>query len=86
MGFVTKTISTLHMCVKQARIRAYDGGFPSRSATATVRISVLRNLFSPVYNHTGSIQRTILETDAVGTFIFDLEAYDNDRQVKYLLT
>ncbi|WAQ95445.1 FAT4-like protein [Mya arenaria] len=39
-----------------ARIRAYDGGFPSRSATATVRISVLRNLFSPIYNHTANIQ------------------------------
>ena len=62
-----------------ARIRATDGGFPSRSDEATVRIEVLRNLFSPVYNHTQNIQVTILETAPIGTFIYDLDAFDNDR-------
>ena len=62
-----------------ARIRALDGGFPRRSDETTVRIEVLRNLFSPVYNHTQNIQVTILETAPIGTFIYDLNAYDNDR-------
>ena len=61
-----------------ARVRASDGGFPSRTDTATVSISVLRNLFSPQFNHTGNIQVTIPETSPIGTFIFDLDAFDND--------
>ena len=60
-----------------------DGGFPSRSDTATVSISVIRNLFSPVFNHSvTNVQVTIFETAPVGTLIYDLDAYDNDRQVK----
>ena len=64
-----------------ARIRATDGGFPTRQDTATVRIEVLRNLFSPVFNHSQNIQLTIFETAPVGTFLFDLNAFDNDRDV-----
>ena len=68
-----------------ARIRATDGGYPSRQDTATVRIEVLRNLFSPVYNHSQNIQVTILETAPIGTFIYDLDAYDNDRAVSEMV-
>lgn len=65
-----------------ARVVASDGGFPSRSATATVLISVLRNLFSPVFSNFNFLQRSILETVPVGTFIVDLNATDADKSVR----
>ncbi|KAK3089813.1 hypothetical protein FSP39_006721 [Pinctada imbricata] len=62
-----------------ARVVASDGGFPSRSATATVLITVLRNLFSPVFSNLDFIRLSIPETTPVGTFIVDLNATDADR-------
>ena len=64
-----------------ARVVASDGGFPSRSATATVLINVLRNLFSPQFSNANFIQVTILETVPVGSFIADLNATDADKSV-----
>ncbi|KAJ8318063.1 hypothetical protein KUTeg_003154 [Tegillarca granosa] len=53
-----------------ARVLAYDGGFPSRSATATVQINVLRNLHSPIFSNIDFIRLTIPETTPIGPTYF----------------
>ncbi|GFN78435.1 protocadherin fat 4, partial [Plakobranchus ocellatus] len=61
-----------------ARVSVVDGGFPSLSATATVSINVIRNLFSPIFNNTQFIQVEIPETTAIGSFIAQVFANDAD--------
>ncbi|KAL8559117.1 hypothetical protein ACOMHN_046165 [Nucella lapillus] len=73
-----------------ARFLAYDGGVPSLSATAVVSISVLRNLFPPLFTNNDFIRVTIPETTPVGTFIAQVNATDTDttspeNQVTYSL-
>ena len=68
-------------CIPQARILARDGGTPSRSATATVSITVIRNLFPPVFNNSDFIQVEITEQETIGAFITTVFAPDADTTV-----
>ncbi|XP_035826841.1 protocadherin Fat 4, partial [Aplysia californica] len=61
-----------------ARVLAKDGGVPSRTATSTVSVNVIRNLFPPIYNNSQILQREIPETTTVGSFIARLFAFDAD--------
>ncbi|XP_076458559.1 protocadherin Fat 1-like [Babylonia areolata] len=60
------------------RLLATDFGYPSLTATATVGITVRRNLFPPRFTNVNTVRVTIPETAAVGTFIADLNATDSD--------
>ncbi|KAJ8316548.1 hypothetical protein KUTeg_005899, partial [Tegillarca granosa] len=62
----------------QGRIVAFDSGSPPRSATATAKIFITRNLNKPVFNPTNYAE-TILETLSIGTSILRVTATDADR-------
>lgn len=64
----------------QGRIVAFDSGSPPRSATATAKIFITRNLNKPVFNPT-VYEETILETLSIGTSILRVTASDADRIV-----
>lgn len=62
-------------------MEASDGGIPSKSSTATLQITVIRNLNSPVIE-TENSRVTIDDNDAPGTYITTVEAEDEDREVR----
>ncbi|XP_041364042.1 protocadherin Fat 1-like [Gigantopelta aegis] len=64
-----------------ARILARDGGIPACSATTTVAITVLRNMFSPIFSNYNFLTRTIVETISVGSVIADVNATDADTTI-----
>ena len=57
-----------------------DGGFPAKTGTATVDITVRRNLFPPVFINS-FITITISESMAVGSFVTNVTATDADAEV-----
>lgn len=59
------------------RVLVADGGFPSLTATATVDITVRRNLFAPQFQNT-FIRVTISESTVVGSNITRVFATDQD--------
>lgn len=61
----------------QLRIEARDGGSPSRSATALVQITVLRNLFTPEFTQL-FYNITIDETQQLGQNLLQISARDDD--------
>lgn len=63
---------------------AQDGGSPRLTATATVSITVLRNIFPPVFSPV-TYNQTILETQSLGVTILSVNATDNDQRVRMLL-
>lgn len=65
----------------QLRLLARDFGYPSLTSTATVGITVRRNLQTPRFTNLNTIRVVIPETAAVGTFIADLNATDSDTDV-----
>ena len=56
---------------------AQDGGNPPKTATATVVVTVQRNLFAPKFEPQ-RIDRDILETQPLGVAIADCNATDRD--------
>ncbi|KAL5018733.1 hypothetical protein ScPMuIL_004455 [Solemya velum] len=71
------------------RVAAFDGGNPPRSATATVKINILRNLNSPIFTPQ-TYETTVFETSSVTTSILKVSCSDNDvwspnRDVRYYL-
>ncbi len=67
-------------CDPKVRVRAADGGIPSKSDTTTVRITVNRNLFAPRFDPI-NYNITIFETQALGLSIFQVTAIDTDSKV-----
>lgn len=65
------------------RVVAYDGGNPPHSATATVKINILRNLNQPIFTPQ-SYQRTIDETFPAGASVLSVTCFDRDRTVSML--
>lgn len=63
------------------RVFVADGGFPSLTATATVDITVRRNLFAPQFQNT-FIRVTISESTVVGSNITRVFATDQDVDVR----
>lgn len=61
---------------------AQDGGNPPRTATATVLVTVLRNLFQPKFEPQ-RIDRDILETQALGVAIANCNATDADTKAPH---
>ena len=68
----------------QGRVKAQDGGSPPRSATATVKINILRNLNAPSFASL-NYNRTILETAALNDVLVTVVATDSDRRVRWFL-
>lgn len=66
----------------QARIVAYDGGYPRKSAMTTVDIMVVRNMHPPIFSNIAYISVSIPETSVAGHFIADLDATDADSKVR----
>lgn len=67
----------------QIRVRASDGGNPRLTATATIDVTVTRNLFAPEWlqqNYT----ITILESQEIGNSILQLNAQDRDIDVSVM--
>lgn len=64
------------------RLLAADGGSPRRTSTATVLVTVRRNLVRPAFV-ANFYNETILETTAVGQTIVTVRATDSDPQVFY---
>lgn len=76
------------MCIcvyLQLRIMAVDGGTPARSATATVGITVIRNLNSPKFDQS-SVRVSIPDNSAPGIAITKVTAKDADRDVSLYFT
>ena len=69
------------LCLFQLRLLASDFGYPSLTSTATVGITVRRNLRTPLFTNTNTIRVVIPENAAIGTFIADLNATDSDTDV-----
>lgn len=63
---------------------AYDGGTPSKSSTATVVITVDRNLYAPVFSP-DRYETTILEIASPGDSIATVLATDQDTSVRLFL-
>jgi len=61
-------------------VLAQDGGTPRLSATATVYISVERNLNTPIWQQQ-NYSRTVNEIQELGVTLFNLQALDADVQV-----
>ncbi|XP_041364041.1 cadherin-23-like [Gigantopelta aegis] len=61
----------------QGRVVASDSGHPPRSATAIVKINVIRNLHHPQFQQS-SYQTNVLETVGVGASVLSVQALDND--------
>lgn len=61
---------------------AYDGGTPAKNSTATVAITVDRNLYAPVFSP-DRYETTILETASPGDSIVTVLATDQDTSVRF---
>ena len=72
--------------VFQLRIVASDGGIPSLSSTATVQITVTRNLNAPRFTQTDTIRAEIKDNAAPGTRIANVTATDADREVRKVIS
>lgn len=75
-----KNLRKLLFFLFQGRIIARDGGSPSRSATAIIKININRNLHVPTFNPSSYSQK-IYETELIGNVVVDVNAEDNDRVV-----
>ncbi|XP_046583166.1 protocadherin Fat 4-like isoform X2 [Haliotis rubra] len=64
------------------RVRAADGGIPSKSDTTTVRITVNRNLFAPRFDPLITTS-PFFETQSLGLSIFQVTATDGDSKAPY---
>lgn len=69
----------------QVRVVAEDGGNPPKAATATVLVSVERNLYAPRFNPQ-RIDRDILETHPLGVPVTIVNATDQDTKVRDVAT
>ena len=76
--------TSLPFSSSQLRIVAADNGTPSRSATALVSVTVIRNFFAPRWNRP-SYTSSILETQAPGVVFETVEAEDQDREVGWVI-
>lgn len=61
----------------QLTIRAQDNGTPRLSDTETVFVTILRNMNAPVFSR-NAYSATILETQAPGTSVLNVQATDAD--------
>lgn len=66
----------------QARILVRDGGTPSKTETTILGIHVNRNNFAPRFP-SPNYKTTILETQALGVSIIQVQAEDQDTRVPY---
>ena len=57
-----------------------DGGTPAKVATATVLVTVKRNLFPPKFEPL-RIETSILESESLGVTIATVNAKDKDTKV-----
>ena len=62
------------------KVVAISGGTPPKVATATVSITVDRNLYAPFFSPP-QYGVAVLETAAPGTVILTVTAHDGDRAV-----
>lgn len=77
-----KTHFQLHRCHRlQLRVLATDGGSPSLSSTATVRIQVIRNLHQPRFEPISSSRWELPDKSPPGTLVGQVRATDDDREV-----
>ena len=58
-----------------------DGGTPAKIATATVLVTVRRNLYSPKFEPL-RIDKSILESQTLGVTIATVKAGDRDSKVR----
>lgn len=65
----------------QARVRVADGGNPVLSDTATVQITIQRNLVTPVFNPQRDLTENIPETMPAGEVVVNVNATDADQFV-----
>ena len=70
------------MTFSQLKVIAADGGTPSKVTTATVEVTVKRNLNRPEFSP-NRYEVEILETQALGEAITTVLARDADAQVFY---
>ncbi|XP_076458558.1 cadherin EGF LAG seven-pass G-type receptor 1-like [Babylonia areolata] len=70
-------LTTENVNVYRVRVLATDNGFPARSATAIVVVTVLRNFVSPVWPQS-TYSTNVLETQSLGVPIITVTANDND--------
>ena len=59
---------------------AEDGGSPAKTATALVKLEILRNFYEPEFDPI-SYNATILETHGLGQSILQVTADDSDTKV-----
>ena len=78
--FLVYGITPRSLSVLQLKVLAYDGGSPPLSATATVHITVQRNLKAPVFAP-NRYETEILETQPLADPIVTVTARDEDRLV-----
>ena len=60
---------------------ASDGASPEKTATATVRVKVRRDLQVPEFRNEGVFQKSIYETAEVGSSVIRISARDGDKVV-----
>lgn len=66
----------------QLIVQAQDSAANPKSATATVSINVVRNLYTPTFNP-NNYTTQVYDASAIGTSLFTVTATDADRTVPY---
>lgn len=66
----------------QLIVQAQDSAANPKSATATVSINVVRNLYTPTFNP-NNYTAQVYDASAIGTSLFTVTATDADRTVPY---
>ncbi|KAL5018737.1 hypothetical protein ScPMuIL_004459 [Solemya velum] len=67
--------------VYYVQIRAKDGGIPAKDDYATVKVTVLKNNFPPIFDNLDFIRLQIFETFTIGGVVTDVNATDADDTV-----
>ena len=78
------TKDSLQLAKYQLNILAYDSSYPNKKATATLVVSVRRNVNGPEFQPSSSYSKTIVESFVVGDNILQVKAVDKDVSVSYL--